>query len=215
MEDPEPKNSQSDTPGHLPALHQQPPTPQCSSPAPSPLLLVLSRVPREQTWAGKARCHLLSEETSATKAVWQRGWHHPVPALSARETLEHSNQEIPSAEELKQGRLFPKNLFQDLPHTRGPLGVLLTVSPCPGDAGSLWMLPWKGPQEKPSGRLLRVRSRLCPSCTSRASSSAGRHAQHQRDAPQTQTQTPKPGVRGRRGRSASHPRTQSRSSFRA
>lgn len=120
-----------------------------------------------------------------TQVPPDRGDGHPVPclgnALGSRETFEHSNQEIPSAEELKQGLLFPKNFF--LPHAPRAPGVPLTVS-CPGDAGSLWMLPWKGPQEKPSGRLLRLRTRLCPSCTSRASSSAGRHAQRQRDEPQ-------------------------------
>lgn len=51
----------------------------------------------------------------------------------------------------------------------------LTVSPCPGDAGSLWMLPWKGPQEKPSGRLRRARTRCSPSCTASSSSSAERN----------------------------------------
>lgn len=83
--------------------------------------------------------------------------------------------------------LSPNNLFpQDFPHPcpQQPAAVLLTVSLCPGDAGSLWMLPWKGPQEKPSGRLLRVRTRLSPSCTARSSSSVGTRAQHQRDATQ-------------------------------
>lgn len=109
----------------------------------------------------------------------------PLPACRLAGTPPgHSNQEIPRGEELKLGLLFPKNLFPQHLRCHPPPGVLLTVSPCPGDAGSLWMLPWKGPQEKPSGRLLRLRTRLCPSCTSRSSSSAGRHAQHQRDAPQ-------------------------------
>lgn len=63
--------------------------------------------------------------------------------------------------------------------------VPLTMSPCPGDASSLWMLPWKGPQEKPSGRLLRLRTRRSPSCTARSSSSAGRWAQHKHDVPKT------------------------------
>lgn len=74
--------------------------------------------------------------------------------------------------------LSPDNLvLRDFPHQspqQPAAALLLTVSPCPGDAGSLWMLPWKGPQEKPSGRLLRVRTRLSPSCTARSSSPAGR-----------------------------------------
>lgn len=56
-----------------------------------------------------------------------------------------------------------------------PVSAPLTVSPCPGDAGSLWMLPWKGPQEKPSGRLRRARTRCSPSRTASSSSSAERN----------------------------------------
>lgn len=160
-------------------------SPRCSSPAPSPRLLVLPRHNQSPQGAdlrwdrqipsplGGDRCHQAAMATP-----------HPLPICGlAGKPPGRSNQDNPRGEELRLGLLFPKNSFPQHSPCHHPPGVLLTVSPCPGDAGSLWMLPWKGPQEKPSGRLLRVRTRLCPSCTSSSSSSAGRHAQNQRDAP--------------------------------
>lgn len=50
----------------------------------------------------------------------------------------------------------------------------LTGSSCPGDEALLWMLPRNGPQDRPSARLHRARTHLCPSCGTSSSSSAGR-----------------------------------------
>lgn len=51
---------------------------------------------------------------------------------------------------------------------------LLTGSACLGDEALLWMLPWNGPQDRPSVRLRRARTHLCPSCRTCSSSSVGR-----------------------------------------
>lgn len=125
---------------------------------------------------------------------------HPVPtqcsdlrvlgSVGQGNLLGTETRQFPGGRELRQGKALPKpsplakQLISSGLSPPAHRESFLTVSPHPGDASSLWMLPWKGPQEKPSGRLLRVRTRLSPSCTARSSSSAGRQAQHQRDDPQ-------------------------------
>lgn len=51
---------------------------------------------------------------------------------------------------------------------------LLTGSACSGEEALLWMLPRNGPQDSPSARLCRARTRFCPSCRTCSSSSVGR-----------------------------------------
>lgn len=59
---------------------------------------------------------------------------------------------------------------------------LLTGSACLGDEALLWMLPWNGPQDRPSARLRRARTHLCPSCRTCSSSSVGRDIRGVRSA---------------------------------
>lgn len=51
---------------------------------------------------------------------------------------------------------------------------LLTGSSLPGDKAPVWMFPQNGPQDRPSGRLSRARTHLCPSCSASSSSSEGK-----------------------------------------
>lgn len=213
------------TPMHTPppvlppasSCHRQPPAPLpplCPRAAEPWSFPGATGVPWEQIWGEKPRCHLLCEDTRATQqpACLQpcaggdrRG--RPAscpPGCSDLGAVGRETSWAPkpgNSQGVRQGKPLPNHLLS--PNTSFPRDfpqqpaapLLLTVSPCPGDAGSLWMLPWKGPQEKPSGRLLRVRTRLSPSCTARSSSSMGRQAQHQHDAPprpKNPSQTPGP-----------------------
>lgn len=86
-----------------------------------------------------------------------------------------SSQEIPPF----YPRLF--GFHQSSPLGKGerfdwPVRVqLLTGSSCSGDKAVVWMLPWNGPQDRPSVRLSRARTHLCPSCSASSSSSEGKH----------------------------------------
>lgn len=158
--------------------HRCPPLP----PVPLQRFPGTTRMPQKQILVGKPKPHLLCEDTRATKqpaAMCRRGQEGkgsiPSPCPWERSDLGqrvagkppgHPNPKIPRG---LAGKIPPKltPFFKQLNSLSFSLSrssaVPLTMSPCPGDASSLWMLPWKGPQEKPSGRLLRLRTRRSPS----------------------------------------------------